>query len=845
MQEQSRHDFLEGYMQRYSQYQEDCGEHEAKGVALALAGQKVENLRQKARSKNAELNKAYAERSAHQREYDEAEAQYQKTLRTYVPDYNNNLLDERVYRSQLASLQSDEKTAISEAKRKVESDITSQRGRLTQNIMALKNAENPENEKGFWSSSDEATMFDLKAQNASILDFITRNRKKNRRLSEIKREMSNLSDSNLEQARREYPTLERFLKHCSDIRKLPGTLTSAERATLASEHPVNEFIIPFILAIICGVLLGFFIYTLDPSEGIVAVSDTVARVIVVSLASIFMTILVACALDEEELAPLPSFGFIAILIYYILLAHPKMSFGAIPTVFFYILAICGIAVISFIVAAIDADVLDVISLIITFCGSWYWFFFRLRLPVPKWTVSMSYFLTNGVARYIAPFIGGILVYAVIKSILTKTRIGFFVLGNENKRRIHILIEQYNEDKAAYSLLYNFERVAILIRRDELLTEYTKALDATESEKVNRFKSEEQRIAKEYEKKYSELEQKRKAQEEEAQNHFKSARKRVDRYKEQLDSADATVKRIQKELREYKRAFETERSALESMTFDYGREENGLEEASRILQTMFGSICQSSEAPLRLSKGKLDDSLYFIDPLTPNKNGVGKLKKLNHNCKPIVCLYNEEEIQNGNISEGLKPYVLMIGTALSRTNNALTYNHLYLVDLVSNGVSFRGNQEFELFGTSNGINAFAKRIAGQKQMIEAKCSQKHVTNMSIIDLNEKTLVDSESIRSFGEQFEFGNSGSPNQPYMVSFILLPPDLNLARTTIPTNLWPDLIGQSCQRYGIFPIFFVEQKVWETLDSTHNMKLQTEADHVFDFYMANDGVYDFKRHE
>lgn len=222
---------------------------------------------------------------------------------------------------------------------------------------------------------------------------------------------------------------------------------------------------------------------------------------------------------------------------------------------------------------------------------------------------------------------------------------------------------------------------------------------------------------------------------------------------------------------------------------------------------------------------LCDMLYF-DIVSQNREGLPTFKAIKHNAEKLVCIYEENEIENNNLSEGLVKYIEWFVSAFTRVNSweVIEGIKFRIVDVVSGGKDFIGGQKgkvFEVFGDLQSINRLEFEVKEQIDSIIELCSLYGLTKVDIADLNKYLLE--ESIK---DGVEFGVD-EVNSKYIITFILIP-DISVQNTEIISpSLWTLFNG--CQRYGIMPIFFVGKNTWESIGDNTPIKIQVKKENVY----------------
>jgi len=211
---------------------------------------------------------------------------------------------------------------------------------------------------------------------------------------------------------------------------------------------------------------------------------------------------------------------------------------------------------------------------------------------------------------------------------------------------------------------------------------------------------------------------------------------------------------------------------------------------------------SEVALLEDTEGAISDTLFIV-----NRSGkdFATVDEINHNKKPLVFLYDNQENQIIKETMYLDEIIDSVIVSVFRTNDFKSIK-LTIIDIVTGSKNFLGPRYTE-FLTVIDKNTDIKKHAEQIEKLAKTIAAS--PEGDIISLNRTRYA----------------NGDPIDPFFVTQIVIPPiDSTNSEFQAPEEFWK--ASKEGDKYGFMPIFYVSKQDWENFrnganDSKHRNNL------------------------
>ncbi len=493
-------------------------------------------------------------------------------------------------------------------------------------------------------------------------------------------------------------------------------------------------------------------------------------------------------------------------------------------------------IVAFIVAAIMAIIVAVVLALISFS------FFEVSKvnPPPELTDKVSAFINDVVNDmiHIMPSILWTLFFFIVIMLFIIICLIEVIFIKDRRKHANVFFVQYESDKNGYIILYHFSVIVAFMQKVKLIQEMEEELAAiggTYDKYDNKVEKEMIPTSEKYqgsrEKTDNEKEYIVRFKDEVHKTRIgkENQEKLLEEFNSKLTQIEENIKEKKQRKAELERELRKQKSAMTIL--------------GKVLKEISAKFETDSDEPLEITKGILCDKLYF-DIGVKKDVGFMKFKKVTHNCEKIVCLYDEEEILNGNLSISLEKYIDWMAAAFTRVNYWEIFEEIKfrIIDVVSGGKSFVGGQRgnsYIVYGNLLEIQKYGKEINKKIREVTKLCDCYKLEKVDIAALNEELLKNAICCkRKFGEE-------KMNMEYNICFIVIPnrTSQNPHPENILQPLWTDFNG--CERYGIMPVFFVGEETWREMDKATPIKIQVKREHIFKIWSTENKTIDIEQYE
>lgn len=804
-----------------SQYQETVLEYEQKNGLLVRLKQKSSNLMNEVlslRNTGRFIQKRISDAEKGVTNYSNriTQAEKNREMARTGSSVTGDLTNYNVYEEELRKIKKEEADTIERKKEERLKAAEREKKEIKSRIEFLKSGD--KNETFVIPSDLNSEVIKITNKRKAWDEFFDKADSSDKRVKQLLNQIKQPGEEEIKNLANDIPDTAELLSICGSV-----TMVRSQEEIRYDNKNLNKYIIPGIIAAVISILLFILLYTFKASGAEVA-GEAVAWIIWSAILSVGLGAMGAYCVSDDIDGTCMSFFIPVAMLIILIYNNWGLHLGVTAWVnnVFWLVCLAGIL---WLLNKIDDEDVALVFFFIFSVLAFLWLIFKIHIKTPGFLVSFFSFVAGATIKFLFPIAVGVGLFFLMKYLFTETRVGKITVISECKKNISSMVDSVEQSVKSFKILYNYEEIGKYVQRKEDIEEsewdFRLVDDTAEADIESARKS----IHCKYKEKVNDLDRRRNEQKKERDSYFDKMDKDILRLKSQKSEADRKLKNAKEEWEKNQYTIRIKEEELNSSQKEFGRIEQMILSLKDILVQMSSNIRGACRDPLTETAGVLCDTLYF-DIASQDREGLPTFKAIKHNAEKLVCIYEENEIENNNLSEGLANYIEWFISAFTRVNSweVIEGIKFRIVDVVSGGKDFIGGQKgkvFEVFGDLQSINRFEYEMKEQIDSIIEPCSLYGLTKVDIADLNKYLLE--ESIK---DGVEFGVD-EVNLKYIIAFILIP-DISVQNTAIiPPSLWTLFNG--CQRYGIMPIFFVGKNTWESIEDNTPIKMQVKKENVY----------------
>ena len=260
----------------------------------------------------------------------------------------------------------------------------------------------------------------------------------------------------------------------------------------------------------------------------------------------------------------------------------------------------------------------------------------------------------------------------------------------------------------------------------------------------------------------------------------------------------------------------EKIALEDTTKNIFLPHNELKGTFRIINNVKALLeCQ----------GNLEKNIYFVRN-KKDEEGMAVVRKKPLSCKPTVCIYQKDYIKGDNLSEELSHLIQWLYDSMRRVIPSAILSKFSVVDMVSGRSVLHispYNEYLDVITDETSKVVLSEALKEREVQIIAQCNRQDLGREEVVNsintLNQiKMIRNKEEIDKYGDT-EISDLLEELIPYRVIIFILP--ANGTNSVQPSVLNENLKQsiKSSERFGVLPIFLVDNECWDNRKSNSDV--------------------------
>ena len=772
---------------------------------------------------------------------------------------DNNLLDDTIYYSELSKIGREKAEKVAREENRIKNDVNQKRQGILDTISNLRSMK--KKSQFTIPSSMVSVVSSIKAKRQAWEDFFdkTINSKiATYAAEEIKDSIIGISDSEIENLATGFNSTNELINRCKSVADV-GNGGEVDY----KNNKFNKKRIPLIVAIaITAILILLFFFINWDLSWVDLIGSAIAGILF-NILLIALLGLCGCFISHDEAGPFLAVGTPIFMLIILIYNNWGRSVGFLSWFGTAVLLIL-LGVINFIIwyllceeFMVD-DEAKIPMLIISAVLSFFWLRY-IDIRTPGFLSSATSSLIKGIVRCSIPVGVGVGVFFLVAYLLTQTTLGEITVRSEKEENILAILYSVKQSIYEFKVLFNYKEIGKYVQNREDIDKNNKDLESFDKATKLSIEQSKRDIEAEFQKKIENLDIEKQRQKEQkeakieelirlaapfrkkeqnAQSSLNEAKRAVQANQNKINQTKVTLEKKNKELNEKNVLLKNQNKSLDDILKEIAEKEEKvkkskekiqqnkekIQEIKDQLQEMAKALTDTCNDSLEETKGKLCDSI-FLNISTENSDDFLEFKQIKHNADKLVLIYDENEIENNNLSKSLSPYIDWLYASFCSVNNPrdILENYKFkIIDVTSRARHYIGGDRgkvFEAFGDSNAIGNYQKKVKDQVDEITDLCTIYKMSDVDIVKLNQ-TIYESAK----KDELDFGED-EKNERYIITFILIPNIEN--PEIIPSSLWQYF--NDCKRFGVMPIFLVGGNTWNNLDKSSQLKVQVKRENIY----------------